>query len=263
MKILLTNDDGIYAPGIAALKRSIQDLGQVTVVAPDIEQSGVGHSITFGHPLRIREVHLNNEFIGYGVNGSPADCVKLAIFEIMRGGPDIVISGLNMGANVGIHILYSGTVAAAVEAAIMGFPSIAVSFDISERYDDVNDASKVARNVIESITRHKLQKGSLLNVNIPSCPSSQMKGVKITRQFAHDFRETFEKRKDPNGKDYYWLIGTNKSIHHEEGTDISAVNEGYISVTPLRYDLTDQYLYKKIEDWDWGSTPYERDNKKS
>ena len=137
MQILLTNDDGIYAPGIAALKHQIQDLGQITVVAPDIEQSGVGHSITFSHPLRIREVRLNNEFIGYGVNGSPADCVKLAAYEIMKKGPDVVISGLNMGANVGIHILYSGTVAAAVEAAIMGFPSIAVSFEITEQYADV------------------------------------------------------------------------------------------------------------------------------
>ena len=251
MQILLTNDDGIYAPGIAALKHQIQDLGQITVVAPDIEQSGVGHSITFSHPLRIREVRLNNEFIGYGVNGSPADCVKLAVYEIMKKEPDVVISGLNMGANVGIHILYSGTVAAAVEASIMGFPSIAVSFEITEQYADVNEAAKVAKKVIERIIKHKLPKGSLLNVNIPSRPADQIKGIKVTRQFAHDFKETFDKRVDPSGRAYYWLIGTNKSIHCEEGTDISAVNEGYISITPLRYDLTDQSLYKKIEGWDW------------
>lgn len=255
MQILLTNDDGIYAPGIAALKRHIQELGHITVVAPDIEQSGVGHSITFSHPLRIREVHLNNEFIGYGVNGSPADCVKLAVYEIMEKGPDVVISGLNMGANVGIHILYSGTVAAAVEAAIMGFPSIAVSFDISDQYADVDGAAKVASGVIKRITTHKLPKGSLLNVNVPSRSSDQIKGIKITRQFARDFKEAFDKRTDPGGKAYYWLIGTDKSTHHEEGTDISAVNEGYISITPLRYDLTDHSLYKKIEGWDWGSMP--------
>ena len=251
MQILLTNDDGIYAPGIAALKHNIQDLGQVTVVAPDVEQSGVGHSITFGHPLRIREVHLNNEFIGYGVNGSPADCVKLAIYEILGNRPDVVISGINMGSNVGIHILYSGTVAAAVEAAIMGFPSIAASFEFSDQYADINSAAKVARGVIERILKHKLPKGSLLNVNIPSIPPDRIKGIKITRQFAHDFKETFEKRIDPGKKAYYWLIGTNKSIHHEEGTDISAVNEGYISITPLRYDLTDDHLQKKIEEWNW------------
>ncbi len=251
MQILLTNDDGIYAPGIAALKHQIQTLGQITVVAPDIEQSGVGHSITFSHPLRIRQVYLNNEFIGYGVNGSPADCVKLAAHEIMKKGPDVVISGLNMGANVGIHILYSGTVAAAVEAAIMGFPSIAVSFEITDQYADVGEAAKVARGVIERIIKHKLPKGSLLNVNIPSRPSNQIKGIKITRQFAHDFKETFDKRIDPGGRAYYWLMGTNKSIHREEGTDLTAVNEGYISITPLRYDLTDHGLYKKIEEWDW------------
>ena len=133
----------------------------------------------------------------------------------------------------------------------MGFPSIAVSFEISEHYADVQDAAKVARDVIERIIKHKLPKGALLNVNIPSLPSNKIKGIKITRQYAHDFKEAFDKRTDPSGKAYYWLMGTNKSIHHEEGTDISAVNEGYISITPLRYDLTDHTLYKKIEGWDW------------
>ncbi|MCF6157539.1 MAG: 5'/3'-nucleotidase SurE [wastewater metagenome] len=261
MRILLTNDDGIYAPGIAALKQCIEDLGEVTVVAPDIEQSGVGHSITFSYPLRIREVHLNNEFIGYGVRGSPADCVKLAICEIMKEGPDIVISGLNMGSNVGIHIFYSGTVAAAVEAAIMGFPSIAVSFDISGDYDDVQDAARVAKNVIGRILKHRLPKGSLLNVNIPSIPSDQMKGMRVTRQFAHDFQETFSKRIDPSGKAYYWLVGTDKSLHHEEGTDISAINEGYISVTPLRYDLTNYHLFQEVKDWNWDDITSYKENK--
>ncbi|GAN35201.1 MAG: 5'/3'-nucleotidase SurE [Candidatus Brocadia sp. AMX2] len=251
MQILLTNDDGIYAPGIAALKHKIQDLGQVTVVAPDVEQSGVGHSITFSHPLRIREAHLDNEFIGYSVNGSPADCVKLAIYEVVKQKPDVVISGINMGSNVGIHILYSGTVAAAVEAAIMGFPSIAVSFEISGQYADIHSAAKVARSVIERILSHKLPKGSLLNVNIPSIPPDQIKGIKVTRQFAHDFKENFEKRIDPGGKDYYWLIGTDKTRHREEDTDIHAVNEGYISITPLRYDLTDYAMQKRVVEWDW------------
>ncbi|GJQ23781.1 MAG: 5'/3'-nucleotidase SurE [Planctomycetia bacterium] len=251
MQILLTNDDGIYAPGIAALKQNIQDLGHVTVVAPDVEQSGVGHSITFSHPLRIREAHLDNEFIGYSVNGSPADCVKLAIYEAMKNKPDVVISGINMGTNVGIHILYSGTVAAAVEAAIMGYPSIAISFEISGRYDDIHSAAKVARDIIKRIITHKLPKGSLLNVNIPSIPPDQIKGIKVTRQFAHDFKENFEKRIDPGGKAYYWLLGTDKRLHREEETDIHAVNEGYISITPLLYDLTDYTMQKKILDWDW------------
>lgn len=251
MQILLTNDDGIYAPGIAALKHMIQDMGQVAVVAPDVEQSGVGHSITFGHPLRIREVQVNNERIGYGVNGSPADCVKLAIYEIMKQKPDVVISGINMGSNVGIHILYSGTVAAAVDAAIMGFPSIAVSFDLSGRYDDVHSAAKIARKVIERILTHPLPKGTLLNVNIPAIPPELIKGIKITRQFTHDFKENFEKRIDPGGRAYYWLIGADKTLHREKDTDIHAVNEGYISITPLRYDLTDYTMQQRIVEWDW------------
>src|SRR3972149_11486552 len=208
MQILLTNDDGIYAPGIAALKHQIQTLGQITVVAPDIEQSGVGHSITFSHPLRIREVRLNNEFIGYGVNVSPADCVKLAAHEIMKKGPDVVISGLNMGANVGIHILYSGTVAAAVEATVMGFSSIAVSFEITEHYGDIHRAAEVAKGVIQRILSNKLPKNLLLNVNIPAIPPDQIKGIKITHQFTQDFKEVFQKRIDPSGRAYYWLTGT-------------------------------------------------------
>ncbi|BBO17453.1 5'/3'-nucleotidase SurE [Candidatus Brocadia pituitae] len=251
MHLLLTNDDGIYAPGIAALKQNIQDLGHVTVVAPDVEQSGVGHSITFSHPLRVREVQANNQRIGYGVNGSPADCVKLAIYEVMEQRPDVVISGINMGSNVGIHILYSGTVAAAVEAAIMGYPSIAVSFEISGRYDDIHSAAKIARSVIERILTHKLPKGSLLNINIPSIPPDQIKGIKVTRQYAQDFQENFEKRTDPSGRSYYWLLGTDKTRHREEDTDIHAINEGYISITPLRYDLTDYTMQKKIVDWNW------------
>ncbi|MBM4053387.1 MAG: 5'/3'-nucleotidase SurE [Planctomycetes bacterium] len=251
MQILLTNDDGVYAPGIASLKHFIQELGAVTLVAPDIEQSGVGHSITFNQPLRIREVHMNNQFIGYGVNGSPADCVKLAINEIMREKPDIVISGLNMGANVGIHILYSGTVAAAVEAAVMGFSSIAVSFEITEHYDDIHNAAKVAKDVIRQILNHKLPKGSLLNVNIPAIAPERIKGIKITRQFTQDFKEAFQKRVDPGGRAYYWLTGTDKSKYHEEGTDLSALSDGYISITPLRYDRTDYRLQETIAEWDW------------
>jgi len=251
MQILLTNDDGIYAPGIASLKHAIRNLGNVTLVAPDIEQSGVGHSITFNQPLRIRAVHLHDEFIGYGVNGSPADCVKLAVHEIMKMKPDIVISGMNMGANVGIHILYSGTVAAAVEAAVMGFASIAVSFEISDQYDDIHCAANIAKDVIQRITSHKLPHGSLLNINIPAMPPDQIKGIKITKQFTQDFKENFEKRIDPSGRAYYWLTGTDKSLYFEEGTDLNALREGYISITPLRYDRTDYDLKKTIAEWDW------------
>jgi 5'-nucleotidase len=169
----------------------------------------------------------------------------------MKQKPDVVISGINMGSNVGIHILYSGTVAAAVEAAIMGFPSIAVSFDLSGRYDDVHSAAKIARKVIERILTHPLPKGTLLNVNIPAIPPELIKGIKITRQFTHDFKENFEKRIDPGGRAYYWLIGTDKTLHREKDTDIHAVNEGYISITPLRYDLTDYTMQQRIVEWDW------------
>jgi 5'-nucleotidase len=254
MKILLTNDDGIYSPGIAALKQVIKDLGDVTVVAPDVEQSGVGHSVTLSHPLRIRKVYVDlsasggKEFLGYGINGSPADCVKLAVCEIMKGAPGLVVSGINLGANVGIHTLYSGTVAASIEGAILGSPSVAISLETSGR-PDVSQAAEIAKGIIDCVIHHGLPSGTLLNVNIPSVPKDEIKGIRVTRQYANGFNEYFDKRTDPSGRTYYWLAGGDGYEMDECDTDIHAIKEGYISITPLRYDLTNHELIPRIEKW--------------
>ncbi|MEE9605410.1 MAG: 5'/3'-nucleotidase SurE, partial [Candidatus Scalindua sp.] len=170
MKILLTNDDGIYSPGILALKQAMKPLGSVTVVAPDVQKSGVGHAITFSHPLRVRDVYLDSEFVGYGIDGSPADCVKLGVREIMKEKPELLIAGINIGANVGINVLYSGTVAAAIEGAILDVPSIAFSLEVSESPSDIQGAAAIAKDMVSHIVKKKLPKGTLLNINIPLIP---------------------------------------------------------------------------------------------
>ncbi len=251
MKILLTNDDGVYAQGIGAIRKSLQGLGEVVVVAPDTEQSGVGHSITMAHPLRIRHVYVDGEFFGYGVSGSPADCVKLAVMEIMKAQPRLVVSGINLGSNTGIHVLYSGTVAAAIEGAILGIPSIALSLDVSG-FPDLEYAAMLSRDIIEILLRHDLPRGSLLNVNFPSVKKEEIKGIRITRQYTYSFEESVDRRKDPGGKTYYWLVGGREITVEEGGTDIEAIRQGYVSITPLRYDLTNHEFLKKITHWNWG-----------
>ncbi len=251
MKILLTNDDGIYSPGILALKQVMKSFGSVTVVAPDVQKSGVGHAITFSHPLRVREVYLDSEFIGYGIDGSPADCVKLGVREIMKEKPELLIAGINIGANVGINVLYSGTVAAAIEGAILGIPSVAISLEISESPPDVKGAAIIAKDIIDLIIKKELPRGTLLNVNIPLISKDKIKGVKITKQYSGDFDECFDKRTDPRGGVYYWLAGTGWPEEGVVGTDMHALKEGYISITPLRYDLTDNDYLREIETWEW------------
>lgn len=250
MRILLTNDDGIYTAGVGAIKKALEDMGEVVVVAPDAEQSGVSHSITWAHPLRARKVYIDSEFFGYGVSGSPADCVKLAVMEIMKELPELVVSGINLGANVGIHVLYSGTVAASIEGAVLGIPSFAVSLDISE-FPDLEYAAAASRDIIKEAIRHKLPRGRLLNINIPSVKRKDIKGIKITRQYTYSFEESVDRRKDPGGRTYYWLVGGREITVEEEGTDIQAIREGYISITPLCYDLTDHGLMDKIRQWEW------------
>ncbi len=253
MKIIVTNDDGIYSPGILELKKTMATLGSVTVVAPDVQKSGVGHSITFSHPLRVRDVYTNGDFIGYGIDGSPADCVKLAVREILKERSQLLVSGINIGANVGINVLYSGTVAAAIEGALLGIPSVAVSLEMSESSPDVKGAAETAKNVIALIMKKKLPRGTLLNVNIPNISNDKIKGVKITKQFSGDFEEHYEKRTDPRGIAYYWLAGTGWPKVDVIGTDMHALKDGYISITPLRYDLTDNSFLTEVESWDWNT----------
>ena len=235
--ILLTNDDGIHAEGLRKLRTAAAKLGQVRIVAPESEQSAVGHSITLYDPIKAHEVTKGGSFYGYGIGGTPADSVKLAVYSLLRRPPDLVISGINNGSNLGINVLYSGTVSAATEAAILGFPSMAVS--LAQKKDPPFDwAVPHIEKLGAWILKHGLPRGVALNVNIPALPPEQVRGFKLTRQGLSKFRESFEQREDPRGNVYYWLAGEATAAETDVGVDVTAVKEGYVSVTPLFYDLT-------------------------
>ena len=250
MRLVLTNDDGIYAPGIAALREALAPLGDLTVVAPDMEQSGVAHSVTLARPLRVRQVRRGGQFFGYAVNGAPADCVKLAFYEILGEPPDLVVSGINLGANVGINALYSGTVAAAVEGAILGVPSMAVSVDSLEE-PDFSVAAETAQRLAQQMLEADLPKRTILNVNVPALPREQIRGLRVTRQSQAGYLEEFVKRDHPRGGVYYWIMGEIEHELDDADTDLTAIKAGYISVSPLQYDLTNYDLLEQIRGWNW------------
>jgi len=241
MKILLTNDDGIYAPGLAAMETELRKLGEVTVVAPATEQSGVGHSITFLTPLVCEEVFDGDRRRGWSVEGSPADCVKLAMVQLLGGRPDLVVSGINNGLNVGINVLYSGTVAAAIEGAFFGVTSIAVSMERDERSPNFGKAAPIARQLIEQMVRHGDGACTLYNINLPlkalaqTNPRVDVVPVSVVR-----YGEQFERREDPRGRDYYWATGDPAPILTDAQDDLQAITRGDITVTPLQFDLTNQ-----------------------
>lgn len=235
--ILLTNDDGIHAEGLWFLRKALEDLGEICVIAPESQQSAVGHSITLNDPIRVREVWRNGELYGYGVGGTPADSVKLAIHSLAKRPPSLVVSGINDGANVGINVLYSGTVSAATEAAILGYPAMACSF--AQKKKPVFDWSlRWIRSLAEVVLRRGLPHGVALNVNLPSLPPEKVMGFKITRQSVRKFKENYEPREDPRGNTYYWLSGEVAPDEEDESSDVVALRNGFVSVTPLYYDLT-------------------------
>jgi 5'-nucleotidase len=248
--ILLTNDDGVYAPGLRALRRQLQRLGDVTVVAPLAEQSGVGHSITLLTPLIVQEVFEDEQRVGWLVEGSPADCVKLACLELLDAPPDLVVSGLNLGANVGINVLYSGTVAAAVEGAFFGHRSIAVSLEFSE-HPNFDRAAALAVHVIKQILRHEPPEALLFNVNLPQLEAGDPLGVRVVPQGVVRYREGFERRVDPRGRIYFWAKVEYRPDPHEGPTDIASLAERYITVTPLYFDLTHRSTLQQMADWNW------------
>ena len=250
LHILLTNDDGIYAPGIAALHKALSRLGRVSVVAPIAEQSAVGHMITLAHPLRVVEAVRRGKFFGYGVSGAPADCVKLAALELLKRPVDLVVSGINLGSNAGVNALYSGTVAAAVEGVMLGIPSMAVSMEFCER-PDFGPAAQVARRLIARIAKDGLRRDMLLNVNVPARPLSRMKGIQVTPQSRHMPAEGFERRTDPMGNHYYWIKPWGKYVGDDAGTDVYALKRGYVAITPLHYDLTNHSLLEELRKSDW------------
>ncbi len=250
VRILLTNDDGIYAPGLRALRKQLLKLGTVTVVAPATEQSGVGHSITLLTPLVVEEVYENDTRIGWLVEGSPADCVKLACLELMPEPPDIVVSGINFGANAGINVLYSGTVAAAVEGAFFGMKSIAVSLEYSE-HPDFEHAAELGVRVISQILEHDPKPGSLFNVNLPELADGEPVGVRVVPQGVVRYQEGFERRVDPRGRIYFWSKIDYVPRPHEGETDLTALGARHITITPLRFDLTDRVMIDQMTNWKW------------
>lgn len=248
--ILVTNDDGIHSEGIESLTESLLSIAEVTVVAPDVERSAVGHAITLNNPLRVEEVYKSGRFFGYAVNGTPADCVKIGINAIMNEKPDIVLSGINAGANVGTDIIYSGTVSAAIEGSIMGCCSVAISVGNKKKPDYVS-AIRYTLKILDILSKKKFPK-ILLNINVPSSPLSEIKGIRLTRQGKMQFRDYFDKREDPSGRTYYWLTG--EQMNSEEGNDIdsNALRDGYVSITPIHYNLTDNNLLNHLKDWNLG-----------
>lgn len=248
MKILITNDDGIEAPGLVVLAESLKEIGEVTIVAPLQEQSAVGHAITMQLPLRVIDYKKNGSFFGYAVSGTPADCVKIGIRNIMKSPPDLVVSGINHGSNTAINIIYSGTVSAAREAAIMDIPSMAVSVTNHEA-TNFHFAGKITRLLAKQLAGKDLPLGTLLNVNVPDVPEDQIAGIKLTRQGKSKWDDIYEQRIDPYGKNYYWLTGNLMEVDTEIETDQAAIRKNYVSVSPIHFDLTDYETFERMKNW--------------
>jgi 5'-nucleotidase len=246
--ILITNDDDITSPGIKNLVEAVKHLGKVVVVAPDKPQSGMGHAITIGEPLRMNRMkNIFDDIEAYATSGTPVDCVKLAVDKILRRKPDICLSGINHGANHSINIIYSGTMSAAMEASIEGIPSIGFSL-LDYRYEaDFTGARQTVTKIVSSLINKKLDKHLLLNVNIPSVPAKELKGIKICKQAYAKYEEDFDERMDPQGKKYYWLTGEFVNFDKSKETDVWALQHNYVSVVPVQFDLTNYALKKKLE----------------
>lgn len=246
--ILVTNDDGIYSPGIFALTAAMQDLGDVYVVAPIAEKSAVGHAITMADPLRITEINRNEVFFGHAVNGTPADCVKIAIKCILDKKPDIVVSGINQGSNTATNVIYSGTVSAAAEGVILGIPAIAISL-VSFTDLDFLYSAKVAKQVASKVLEKGLPDRTLLNINVPAIPESEVKGIVCTRQGIGRYEEVFVKRVDPKNRTYYWLGGRKMILDKDNDIDDIVVMQNKVSITPIQYDLTHHKFLKELKKW--------------
>ena len=250
ISVLVTNDDGIYSEGIEYLAESLLKIAKVTVVAPDVERSAVGHAITLNNPLRVEEVYKSGRLFGYAVNGTPADCVKIGINAIMKEKPDIIISGINAGANVGTDIIYSGTVSAAIEGSIMGCCSAAISVS-KKKKPYYFSAIEYTLKIVDILSQKQFPK-VLLNINVPSSPLSEIKGIRLTRQGKMQFRDYFDKREDPSGRIYYWLTGEQMDSEPGDDIDSNALRDGYVSITPIHYNLTDNNLLKDLKNWNFG-----------
>ena len=248
MNILLTNDDGIYAPGLGALFKRLIERHSVSVIAPDREQSAVGHGITLNQPLRVNPISINNAFQGYAVSGTPADCIKMGVLEILDSKPDMVISGINPGANVGININYSGTVAAAKEATLYGILAIAVSIH-SREVRNYDEAAIFIEALAEDVHANGLPFGTFLNVNIPNRPLKEIAGIRISRLDMDFFPEFIDKRMDPRRRTYYWQGCDSLPAGKSTDIDGSALCKDFISITPIKCDQTDYRVLETMKGW--------------
>ncbi|NQT25755.1 5'/3'-nucleotidase SurE [candidate division KSB1 bacterium] len=245
---MLSNDDGIDAPGLHAMYDVLKEIGEVAVVAPATEMSAVGHAITLSDPLRVWSYHRRGEFFGYAVKGTPADCIKIGYWALLKRKPDVVISGINLGANTGINTIYSGTVSAATEGAILGVPSFAISL---ATYEDpkFEYAAKFAAKITLELLQRGLPEGVFLNVNVPACDEEEIQGISITRQGKAVYKETFDKRNDPRGNVYYWLSGQKVEPETSLDVDDGAVAANRVSITPVHYDLTKYDVLDELKSW--------------
>lgn len=254
MHILVTNDDGVQAPGLLALAQEMRTLGKVTVFAPDRNWSASGHVKTMDRPLRVREVTLADGTPALATDGAPSDCVALALLGVVEEKIDLVVSGINPHENIGHDVTYSGTVTAAMEAVIAGVPGVAVSLHAPEGFRgelDYRPAAVVGRRVAAKVLAEGLPEGVLLNVNVPYLPLDQIKGFMATRQGLRVYRDALDARRDPRGRPYYWIGGDFPTGVVEEGTDFGAIEAGYVSITPLQLDLTARQVLEVIREWEW------------
>jgi 5'-nucleotidase len=247
--ILITNDDGIQAPGLRNLVNFMLPLGEVVVVAPDKPQSAMGHAITITMPLHLQKLKNVNEHAEYSCSGTPVDCVKLAIDKILHRKPDLLVSGINHGSNSSINIIYSGTMSAALEGAMEGVPSVGFSL-VEYAYDaDFSHMETYVKIIAQNVLRHGLPDGTCLNVNFPGNTKGGLKGVRVCRQAMAHWKEEFDQRKDPHGRDYYWLTGVFENLDKGEDTDEWALANNYVSIVPVHYDFTAHNAISQINKW--------------
>ncbi|MEW6242261.1 MAG: 5'/3'-nucleotidase SurE [Chloroflexota bacterium] len=258
MHILVTNDDSVTAPGLLALTQEMRKLGQVSVLAPDRNWSGSGHVKTLDRALRVKETRLADGTPAFASDGAPSDCVALATLGFLKDPVDLVVSGINAGANLGHDVTYSGTVTAAMEAVIAGLPGIAVSLDLPEnQVGELNyyPAARVARRVVEHVLANGLPAEILLNVNVPYLEDEELRGFLLTRQGLRVYHSRLDERIDPRGRPYYWIGGDAPTGVAERGTDVGALAEGYVSITPLQLDLTAYRVLSDLNHWNWTESP--------
>jgi len=249
MNILISNDDGIHAKGLQVLAKHLAQRHAVSIVAPDRERSAIGHAITLDLPIRVQAVPINGFSSAYAVSGTPADCIKLALMELLDEKPDLMISGINPGANVGVYVFYSGTFAAAREAPLYGIPAMAVSIQ-GGAPDHYETAAATAAELAEYIGRKGLPPGTLLNVNMPDAPRGRLRGYRWSRQAISPFRESIEKRMDPWNRPYYWQGAVLESHIDDPTLDIVAMGDNYVSLTPIKCDMTDYESLQRMKAWD-------------